>query len=855
MNPADSRFCEHCGAPQELVREPPPAESRSPAAASGPDDEVALTTQAEIRALTVRLQHLQASLGNRKGPESHDALTPGDGGSRPAPTPGSSGDLSAPTLVSAPPSNGHPPAWGWTQRLAAVGPWAGRALTFLPVPERKLPPSSIASPPAGRVGGATGATVPGLDMDWRARARALPGQLRVGATSLQGALFACAVGVYAVTRFWGLQQYPVYFFSDEAYNVVLAQDLINHGLHALGDTFFPMYAERAAQRFIPVGTAYVHILPVLLFGKSVLVTRGTSVVLGILGAIALALILKMIFHQRFWWSAILLLAVTPAWFLHSRTAFDPAFTLSFFTMFLLCYLLYRFRSPNFIFPMVFFGAAAFYTYSAGQSLIGLFVLLALISDASYHWQNRRTVIRALPFAVLLGLPLVGFLLAKPDANSVQLHALGSYWFKDAPLVEKLGKFVGNYLYAMSPQYWFAQPAPEPLAVRHAMQGYGHIPFLLFPFFVTGIVIAVRNFRSPAYRALLIALIATPAAVALVDIEVLRVLSFLVPATLLTALGLEAGLLRLSRNVPLRAVAVAAFAVLVCASAALAHDGVVNGPLWPRDYGLYGVQWGAERIFGQEVPQLLAADPSAKVLVSDTWANDTDTFLPYFLTPSQIARVRIDGVATYIDNLHPLDLNTVFIMPKSDYERMQASGKFKRAQPQDVISCPDGTPCFYVERLDYVNNIAAIFDAEEQLRRQPVTETASIEGESVQVTHPRFDMGKLADAFDGDTFTLARVEEMNPADFDFDFSQPRAIATVAADFGSMDFDLKIDLYAPDSDEPVSYTTSVRGTPPLHNPHVEVPIDQGPALVSRVHLSVSDLTGGDRPKIEVREIAFR
>src|SRR5262245_6708722 len=87
---------------------------------------------------------------------------------------------------------------------------------------------------------------------------------------------------------------------------------------------------------------YVHALTVLIFGKSVFITRATSVIVGMLGAAAIGLTLKLSFNSRLWWTGVLMMAAIPVWFLHSRTAFETAMMVGFYACFLCCYLLYHF---------------------------------------------------------------------------------------------------------------------------------------------------------------------------------------------------------------------------------------------------------------------------------------------------------------------------------------------------------------------------------------------------------------------------------------------------------------------------------------------------------------------------------
>ena len=153
-------------------------------------------------------------------------------------------------------------------------------------------------------------------------------------------LFVLATVVYDVTRFVGLAQFPIYFFTDEAIQTVQAARFIANGLRDSAGHFFPTYFENGAYYNLSV-SVYAQVLPYLAFGKSIAVTRGVSAMISLFGAVVVSLTLKNIFHAKWWWLGTLLLAVTPAWFLHSRTAFEVVIMVALYAGFLYFYLLYR----------------------------------------------------------------------------------------------------------------------------------------------------------------------------------------------------------------------------------------------------------------------------------------------------------------------------------------------------------------------------------------------------------------------------------------------------------------------------------------------------------------------------------
>ena len=195
------------------------------------------------------------------------------------------------------------------------------------------------------------------------------------------------MGVYAITRLYALESFPIYFFGDEAVQTLFAQDLIRNGFHSPSGIPLPVYVEAAGLRWTPLLWMYIHALTLSLFGKSIFVTRATSAVVSLLAAGSVSLMLKEIFHKRFWWVGIFLVGLMPAWLLHSRTAFETVMTTAFYGCFLLFYLLYRVKSPRYLYAAIVFAAMTFYTYSNAQLILAAAAIMLFISDFRYHLRH------------------------------------------------------------------------------------------------------------------------------------------------------------------------------------------------------------------------------------------------------------------------------------------------------------------------------------------------------------------------------------------------------------------------------------------------------------------------------------
>ncbi len=122
--------------------------------------------------------------------------------------------------------------------------------------------------------------------------------------------------------------------------------------------FLPTYFQNGLY-FNTSASVYLQVLPYLLFGKSIFVTRATSVLVTLLAAVSGGADSARFSRRQTlvagWGS--LLLSVVPAWFTHSRTAFETVLFVSFYAAFLYFYLGYRLRNPAQVYWAVLFARA------------------------------------------------------------------------------------------------------------------------------------------------------------------------------------------------------------------------------------------------------------------------------------------------------------------------------------------------------------------------------------------------------------------------------------------------------------------------------------------------------------------
>lgn len=677
-------------------------------------------------------------------------------------------------------------------------------------------------------------------------------------------LFGLALVLYLSVRLIGLDRYPIYFFSDEAVQTMLASDLLRDGLRGADQVLLPTYFKNGSYYNLSI-SVYLQILPYLLFGRSLFATRAISVLATLLAAVATGWMLRDLYRARYWWLGPLLLSLTPAWFLHSRTAFETALFVSFYAAFVYAYGIYRLRNPRMIYGAVVLAALAFYSYSPGQLVIAVTTILLLLSDARYHWQQRGLLLRAALLGATLALPYLRFQMTHPGTSLEHLRLLDAYIVQPLPLSEKLARLWRLYFFGLSPGYWFASHDHD--LPRHVMDSYGHISWAALPFIFLGLVHVLRRVRSSPYRMILIALLAAPAGGVLVGIGITRVLSMVIPAAILATLGIEQALLWLERpsdlfkalrirgwesfsfRLPPGLLAGGTLLALALLNFNLLREAMTNGPLWHQDYSLGGMQYGASQVYG-EVRRLLKAQPDTHIILSPVWTNGADIVARYFL--GDPLPVELGSVRGHLEHIRPLNERMLFIVTPEEYQLVKDSGKFKQIQVEQILPYPNGKPGFYFLRLSYVDDIQAIFEAEQLQRRQLQEGELQIDGDKVEVRYSLLDIGSPAQAFDGDPFSLTRTLEANPAVFDLTFSQTRTMKGISVIIGSIEAQITVSLLETPQSEPRRFMTQGRGT--VSDP--EIHLDFGaeyPASAMRVE--VLDLHQDEPAHVHVWEIRLK
>jgi hypothetical protein len=656
-------------------------------------------------------------------------------------------------------------------------------------------------------------------------------------------VFLLALAIFLFTRLYQLEKFPIYFYSDEATPVLRAFDLLNNDLKDAEQQLLPTFFWND-RKFSLGTTVYFQALTLLFFPRSVFLARLVTVLFGVLGMLWFALILQDCFRIRHGWVGFFLFVSTPAWFLFSRLAVEtPVFTV-FYTGSIYYYLRYRLGNPRNLIPCVLLGTIAFYTYFPGQIIIALTSMVLLISDWRYHWQNWKTYLFSLGLLLLSAIPLIRFIITHPDYYQSQMVQYGILSNTGMSFLTNLTNYLSRYIYGLSPIYWFNPVIHDP--IWWVMKGYSHISWLLLPFFIWGLVVAIKGWRKPEMRVILAAFLAGPSGSALISIEITRVLVMIIPSLILITLGVSSAFTWLERRKWFhQSLLVISGLILSIVPFAMLYDVLINGPTWFTNYGLDGLQWGSREVY-QIALEINKREPATKIIVSGDWNWQPDIMHRFFIGENEnIVGGNADAFMSEYKN--GLD-SSLFILTPSEFEDVSNSDKFAEVKVESILNSPDGNPGFYILRLRYRDDVQDIFSAEWLARAKLIPGEIEIEGTTIPTKHTVLDAMPLQKAFDGDPESLIKSDRMNPLVIELDFPEPRVMNGLDLLVGSERINILVKVWLEDGTVKNFSIVAEKGD---QNKTVSIPFDDV-LMVSRLHIELHDVDATNDSFVHLWEV---
>lgn len=595
----------------------------------------------------------------------------------------------------------------------------------------------------------------------------------------QEILFALlGFAVYLVNCLIFLEDFPSYFNADEAFLSLAAQRLIDSGGYDHYGKFLPTFF-RIGNQYALGTSVYLQVVPHIIFGPSIVVVRATVGLVSALGAVWCALILKNGFGARLWWLCIPVISSSPIWLLFSRLGYEHSTMASFYAGFLYFYLRYRQGFQRNLYISVACAALSFYSHASGYLVVPGTALALILWDWRFHRNRLGGCLKALALALLFAAPLFKFLLENPGAITERLAMYGSTLSAQTSAFVKLKQYLFNYLSAYSPHYWFSVHQYDYPLFR--VEGHSYVNPVLFSFVVLGLVRILFTPSQAASRLVLIAFLISPCAAATVRLVPHRMLSILVPISILSVLGLEMLVSFFMGSVRRWLVMkIALLFIMATLNFALLRDLLTNAyrRLPSLDFSLGGVPYGTAELF-PALRRYVMAHPGRRIFVSPTWTWQVEELINFFLPNND--SVQSHGYAEFITEVVP-DIETIsFVLSPSNLAEVESSGKFKKPLIDDVVKFPGNKEGFFIVRLSYVENIHQVFALETAERDKLVRDSIILFGRAQVVEHSVFDGGSISDAF-AQHPSLTRTAGANPLVIQFKFTEPIEIGSVTVTVG-------------------------------------------------------------------------
>lgn len=589
-----------------------------------------------------------------------------------------------------------------------------------------------------------------------------------------------AILVAGVVLLAGLTHYPMQVIPAEVYPSLRAAALIQNEFKGADGSLLPAFLSGATPNDIGTG-AYLQVLPTLFRPNTLLWIRAFNALLGLLAGILLIVWLRVSNRVKYPWLTLLFLAASPAWFTFTRSGLDIALAASLSLAALSCYGIYRSGRGGFIVAAAGLAMLAFYAAPTSRLAVPVAMVLLLLVDGRYHWQQRRWTARAAILAVVLYIPSVRFFIQHPSGLVDQYTAAGSFFIGSSSFIEKAGKFVLALLNVINPLAWFF---PNPTLPPDVQTGqYAALPFLLLPFVLWGAWIAIKSIRKLPYPLIWIGLASVGVGAAPFGGNLPEILPAVPLLIILAVLGVQSAIDVTFKRVK-RLPAWLPGPILLVASgtgAVLLLLGSMNaGTRWTVDYGREGIQFGAPQIFAAAKSYAIS-HPQRTVFIWPEWSGDPDA-LRQFFTSGMDRQIQLGFVDSYLYSRQPDLEEKAFLLPADQSQQVQSSGKFN-VTTITAIPYPNGQSAFDLVELSYTPQLEQILAQEAVIRHELVSEEVQIGGQVVTTAHSVMDIGTAANLFDGNFESLVRTAEANPLVVELTFPQPEILIGLAVQVGA------------------------------------------------------------------------
>lgn len=575
---------------------------------------------------------------------------------------------------------------------------------------------------------------------------------------------------YLVFLLRGLDIFPLYFFCDEAIPAVDADSLLRTGRDSVGAQW-PLFFAGLGDYALST-TVYLQMPFVALFGMNVKTVRLFTVLISVIGVYVTFKLVKKYYKGEIAWTAFPLFAITPSWFVHSRTGFEYVPATVFYLLFLYTYVTAMYGKARQIIVSALFAALAFMTYTPARGWVLVSITLLFVFNLRTHiklW--RHTLTGLLGFLIFLS-PYIVFHITNPTAAVKRLNATGYLEFAVKSSAEKIEHISKNYISTLDPRFWVTvQGSTSCAGERHLIPELPLIPPLVAFFGIVGFFYILFHLNKLENRSLVAFLLAAPSSASLVSINHERTIPVAAIIVLLSVIGINV-FHRLFKDRKLNQVVPILLAFLFLFHGYAFSNYVHNvAPRKYRDYGFYGVQMGAKEVFHWINGNISNYD---FFYISQGLFNGVDVFPKFFLPAGKVGKVKFP----FIEELCRRRIfipqnNSVWFVSPQKWRELISTGCPLQGDVVDIIRDPRGEALIYAMKVTILPDHASWVtksEEKERKRREALNVTKlNYHGEQISVRHHLI-AGDISSLFSGSNNNVVRVDRINPTLFEIDIPQ-------------------------------------------------------------------------------------
>lgn len=568
--------------------------------------------------------------------------------------------------------------------------------------------------------------------------------------------------MYLWLIFEKLTTFPAYFFCDEAVLGVEAHAILTTGADRFGvklPFFFKSFG--AYENSLNI---YFQIPSIVLFGLNELAIRLTTACISLIGVLAVYLLMRHVFDRETAWLTFPIFALSPLWFLHSRTGFQGVLATSFFLAFVFFYILSYRRHAAFVLPAVLCGAITFYLYTSARGWVIIALLLLSVVNILEHLRYWKRTLLAIALLLLLLAPYIHFHLTHPEMAMSRFSDLNNSEMSGEHNVSKrVASFVKNYALGFNPFSWYTWNGTQKITQGGERHFIPQLPALFvgtFPFAFLGFCLVIARIRAFEYRTLIAVLLAAPFPSALLTLNTHRAMPVGAIMLIFSLIGAGGCFHALRQRTWARRTLKGMMAVGVGIYALWFQYHVYRVvPDLYKDYGFYGLQMGAPEVFHWIRQQ---SDSYEKIYVAYDLFNAGEIYIPFYLQGDAARKTSIFNADEIYKSQFPLGDNAVYIVPASFIQKLQDSNIPIKRQVVNTIPDLKGKPLIEILQLQREPAFDDWLRAEHDKRGVLLKTTVNVGQISLPIEYPMLDIGRPQEMFDGKQETLTRTAEINPA---------------------------------------------------------------------------------------------